>query len=107
MPTVPINPYFHGLTKQEAIQRLEQRRSQILSEFGDRALNVVATWRGNLLDFSFNTTDGRKIIGTFTVEDELLELHVDVDPLRFLERPFAPGIVQNAIIPWLDTIFKS
>lgn len=107
MPNVPINPYSHGLTKEQAIQQIEQRRPQLLSEFGGQASNVEVTWKGSVLHFSFETADRRRVIGAVTVKDEWLYLDVDVNPLRFYERPLAPVMVQKALIPWLDTIFKS
>ena len=106
MPRVRINPYRHGLTKEQAFEHLEQHRPQLISQYGDQALNFDATWRGSVLHFSFDTTDRREVTGSLTVEDEFLYLDVHVDPLNFIERALASGRVQNSLFSWLDKIFN-
>ena len=87
----------HSMTPDAAKEWVGNKLPELLGRFGDSVSNVTHTWRGDVMDFSFQAR-GFNISGTLEVADTELTLDMGI-PL--LARPFQ-GRIEAEIDRWLD-----
>ena len=75
----------HSHTKEEAIVRIKQMLAENRAKIAEKAGDVKATWRENVLEFAF-TSQGTHIEGTLTVHDKEFDLYAKLPlALRLFE----------------------
>ena len=92
--------YRHHLTKQQAVQRLEQFRPALLRRYGEEVSDLTVQWSGDVMKVSF-CAQGLKVIGALTVTETELDLDID---LPFLAQLFE-GQLKGQIVETLDELF--
>ncbi len=83
--------YQHGLSKEQAVARLDQFVSQMLEVYGSQVMEQSRTWQGDELLFPPQTL-GFKVSGSALVTDA--EVIVDAK-LPLLARPFEGELRQR------------
>lgn len=81
----------HGLSKDEASQRMKGLLEKVRSRYGDQVSDLEETWEGDTLKYSFKTY-GFKIKGEVEVTDKNVELKGD---LPIAAMPFKGRIEQS------------
>ncbi len=75
----------HSHTKEEAITRIKQLVAENQAKIAEKAEEVKAKWRDNVLDFAFSA-NGTHISGTLTVLDKEFDLYAKLPlSLRLFE----------------------
>ncbi len=92
--------YQHHLTKQQAVQRLEQFRPELLRRYGEEVSDLTVEWSDDVMKVSFHAR-GFKVSGTLTVTET--DIHLDIG-LPWLAWPFE-GQVRERIVETLDGLF--
>jgi predicted metal-dependent hydrolase len=92
----------HKMKKAEARQKVDQRLSSLLGQFGHHAEEMEHEWDGDTLHFK-GKAKGLKVHGTV----EVTEAEVIVDAkLPFIAMPFE-GRIREALQKEADTIFRA
>lgn len=92
--------YRHHLTKQQAVQRLEEFRSELLRRYGEEVSDLTVQWSGDVMNVSFRAR-GFTVSGALTVTETELDLDIS---LPWLARLFE-GQVRERIVETLDGLF--
>ena len=91
----------HGTTKALALEELKTHSSRLMARFGLETSVLQQEWQENKLVFSF-TARGFPITGTFSVEDEQIELEVNLPLLaRLME-----GQIRDRAVQVMQEIFQ-
>ncbi len=87
----------HGLTKQDAIQRLDAFLARMPQEYSGQLTEVEQAWHDDTLEFSFSAR-GMKLSGNMTVTDTAVTVEMG---LPLLARMFE-GELQRRLNEGLD-----
>lgn len=82
----------HKLSKEEALQRLENLPDQLKSEFAGQVSEFQARWEEDVCSFTL-TARGQRVSGTMTVSGKNVEVNVNLPMLA----TFAWGSIETAI----------
>lgn len=92
----------HNTTKDMARQRVDQRLSQLLSQFGGHADEIQHEWAGDTLRFK-GKARGLSVEGTV----EITEAAVIIDgKLPFIAKPFE-GRIRQAVEQEAEKMFRT
>lgn len=78
----------HTLGPKEALRRLQKKTGDLISQFNKEVKNFTYSWSGSRCTFS-GSAKGRSASGAVLVGSNSVTVEVDINPLRFYERPFA------------------
>jgi hypothetical protein len=92
----------HHTTKDKARQKVEQRLSSLLSQFGGHAEDMKHEWLGDTLRFK-GKARGMKVEGTVEITDA--EVIID-GKLPLIALPFE-GRVREAVLREADSMFRT
>lgn len=96
MPSMKVN-VSHGLTQEEAINRLRTFLEKVKEKYGGQISNLQENWSGNSGDFSFSAM-GFKTSGKVSISDN----KVDIDGSLPLAAVMFKGKIEEAIREQLE-----
>jgi hypothetical protein len=76
MPTITV-VVPHRLDREEALERIRRRQSEVEQHYGDEIRNAETTWTGDTLQFRFKTL-GMTVQGTVVVEAAQVSVELKV-----------------------------
>ena len=88
----------HNRTKQQAKAWVDDKLTEMLTQFGDSVSDVSHRWRGDTLEFALKVMGLVSLNGALAVTDT--DLHLDI-PLPLFAKSFEPR-AEAEINKWLD-----